>query len=202
MKLKYKLKAFKDVITWVNNGNIKLTEEQFEFLKKISLEKGFIVGMHNTGFENLDSFFEIGLYNNRDYLFKETNDLTNTVAYSFGFTVGLGYHSPRFTTVLLMIPEEVIEGKKGIFERLNDGGWGIPPEYIVGAFKDMQVFQNPNYNKGYFNQDAKCIDDPEEICISYDDRKEQIEICSKAFYIGKRLGNNDASIKENGRLKK
>lgn len=198
MKLKYKLKAFSDVLTGVNNGNIKLTDEQFEYLKKISLEKGIIVGMHNTD-EDLNSFFNTGLYNNRDYLFKETCDLTNTVAYSSVFLARLGYHSPRFTTILIMIPEEVIEGKKGFFERLNDGGWGIPPEYIIGAFKSGEIISNPNYKKDYFNPNAKLVEDSEDIPLSYEERKQEIEICSKAFYIGKKLGSNEDFIKRNGK---
>ena len=82
MKLKYKLKEYIEVIKSINIGNIKLSVEQFKYLKELCLKDGFIIGMHNTGVENLDSFFEIGLYNNRDYFFKKTCDLTNTVAYS------------------------------------------------------------------------------------------------------------------------
>ncbi len=68
--------------------------------------------MYNTTKENLASFVNIWLYNNRDYLFKESCDSTNTVAYSSFFLPRLYYHHPRYTTIILMIPEAIIEGKK------------------------------------------------------------------------------------------
>lgn len=190
MKLENKLKVYRDVINGLSNGDIRLSKEQLEYLKKLGLKKGYVIGMHNTIVNNPGSFFDIGLYNNRDYLFSESCDLRNTVAYSSLFISDLFYCADDFNTIIVMIPEDVIEGKKGIFEKLKNGLWGIPSEYIVASFYKGKIHENSNYNEKYYNPNAKPIEDPKKIERSFEDRKEEILICSKAFDDYQKLKNN------------
>ena len=67
------MKVIKD-----NIDNVRLTEQQFEFLKNLYLTDGKIVGLHNTINRNLQTYFDTGLYN-YDRTGKEDLSLSNTV---------------------------------------------------------------------------------------------------------------------------
>ena len=167
-KLNIYKKIYKTVVTDVNNGNIELTDEQFEFLKRLFLKKGFVLGYHNTIVTNINSFFENGLDNNTDYDFKKTCDLTNTVAYSEVFLSALYYHHPGDTTIFLLIPEDVITGQKGIFEDFEDNRFGIPPQYVVGAFQNGNIYINDHYDESYYNRNSLKLEEPRSISRTID----------------------------------
>ncbi|MCI6266297.1 MAG: hypothetical protein MR598_05570 [Erysipelotrichaceae bacterium] len=193
-RIKFKLKEYKDVIRGINDGNIELTDEQFEFLKSMFLKEGFILGYHNTNVVDVNSFFEKGLYNNRDYRFEKTCDLTNTVAYSQMFLTSLYYHHPRYTTIFLLIPEDIIAGKIGIFEDLKDGKFGIPPKYIVGAFQNGRIYINNSYDEFYYNQGSLKIEEPEIISRTMKDKEEEVFVCSQAYYYARKKENQSRKI--------
>lgn len=194
-KLKFKLKQYKNVVSGIHNGNIELTDEQFEFLKSMFLKKGFILGYHNTKLMDVNSFFENGLYNNVDYKYAKTCSLTNTVAYSQLFLTSLYYHHPRYTTIYLLIPEEVIAGKIGIFEELKDENFGIPPQYIVGAFQNGRIYINNRYDENYYNSKSLKIEEFETVTRTEQEKKEEVFVCSQAFYYARKKENQSRKIK-------
>lgn len=61
---KIDLKEF--IKDFVNQSD--LTEEQFEFLKDLYLQDKKIIGLHNTHYDDVNSFFKKGLTNNTGYL--------------------------------------------------------------------------------------------------------------------------------------
>jgi len=182
MSLKQKLKQYVEVIKSINNGDIELSNEQFEFLKELYKKEGYVVGLHNTKINNSNSFFQNGLYNNKDYHYNRTCDITNTVYYTPSFYGLMLYHHPQYTTIILAIPEDVITGKKGIFEELQNDNWGIPPQYIIGAFQDGKVIKNENYDPNYENKNAALLEEPEKIYKTQAQKIEESNICGKAFY--------------------
>lgn len=164
-------------------NSTELTTEQFEFLKNLYLKDNQTIGLHNTNYNKIENFFEIGLYNNCDFNFKESQSLTNTIAPETLFGPAIAYHHPSYVTIILSLPNEVITGNTGILEPLKDGKWGFPPEYIVGAFYDGKIFLNKNYNEHYKNKDATPIDDPiTDVFKTKEQKLREVQLCEKIFY--------------------
>lgn len=197
MNLKDKLNIFKKELVGNNklttdhkriikdffeSGSIRLTKEQYDFLKRIYLIDGYVVGMHKTSAFNVKHIFEVGLYN-YNYIEKKSNSLSNTVMSTSLLFPLLSYHQPSYATVILMFPNEILEGKRGLFEKLNDGRWGIPSQYIVGALMDGKVVQNKNhYNPYYCNPRASFVDDISSLTIRTKPQKlAEIDYCDKFF---------------------
>lgn len=67
------------------------------------------------------------MYNNEGYLYEKSYSLTNTVAPSDYLSSHLTYHHPEYTTIILMLPIDIVKGEKGILKDLGNGFWGIPP---------------------------------------------------------------------------
>ena len=168
----------KDVI-----NSTELTTEQFEFLKNLYLKDNQTIGLHNTNYNKIDSFFENGLYNNQDFYYKKSESLTNTINPETHFGAAIAYHHPNYVTIILSLPNEVITGNRGILEPLKDGKWGFPPEYIVGAFYDGKIFLNKNYNEHYKNKNATPIDDPiTDVFKTKEQKLREVQLCEKIFY--------------------
>ena len=168
--------------SFFENNSIQLTKEQFSFLKELYLKDGYIIGLHNTHYPNVNSFFENGLYNN-NYFGTKSESLTNTVMVSTLFGALIPYHHRNYITLILLLPEKIIKGEEGIFEDFEHGYWGIPPEYIVGAFTDGKIIQNTkNYNPNYHNKKAKIIDDPlSENLRTRKEKEIEVDFCEKLF---------------------
>lgn len=174
-----------------DGGSVQLTKEQFDYLKSLYLTDGYVVGLHNTSAFNVGHIFEVGLHN-YNYIGKESPSLSNTVMYTSLFCPLLSYHSLNYVTVILMIPEKVLEGKRNLFEGLKDGYWGIPPQYIIGALVNGKVIVNKkNYNPNYFNKNAFCIDDYGSFNARTKEQKDvEVSYCEKLFneQLGKERG--------------
>ncbi len=140
------------------------TDEQLEYLIKQYSDMDCVLGIHNTemGFENI---FRIGL-RNQTYMYRNADDIANTVHCSRLLSVlamypnGDGKERGR-TAIILKIPKKVFSHEQGIFETLPDGSYGIPTQFIVGAFTDGKVIENPAYEKEYNNPDALICEDPD-----------------------------------------
>ncbi|MDD6244999.1 MAG: hypothetical protein PUB03_05005 [bacterium] len=172
------MKVIKD-----NIDNVRLTEQQFEFLKNLYLTDGKIVGLHNTINRNLQTYFDTGLYN-YDRTGKEDLSLSNTVMTSSLLSSLIPYHVKN-TTLILAFNEELIKGEPGLYEGLKDGKFGIPSKYIVGAFQNGKVITNPNYDPNYKNKYAIEIDDAKSNFLDQRAKEENARICSTLFYAKK-----------------
>ena len=132
--------------------NVDINEEQVEYLINLYSDEDCIVGIHNSEFVEPESFFEDGLYNYNDLNMKK-EDLSNTVYYNDLLPPLLMYPSGGNTrggtAILLKIPKDVFEKKQGIFEDLNDNMYGIPPQFIVGAFYEGKILENEKYDRVY-----------------------------------------------------
>ena len=165
--------------------SISATDEQIHFIEEQFADESSVVGIHNTYFEH-KNFFDVGLRNyNSDY--KNTNDLTNTVMYNTNLAVLLCYPNGdgikrEKTAIILKIPKEVFEHKQGIFQNLKDKTYGIPPEYIVGAFEDGKVIKNPSYNRDYNNKEAAVCKDSVESIKELQERQEQLKYFNSYYY--------------------
>lgn len=165
-----------------------LTEEQFEFLKDLYLQDKKIVGLHNTHYDDVNSFFKNGLTNNTGYLGEKSTSLTNTVYPSTQFFPLLTYHHPRYTTIILLLNEDIIEGKEGIFKDLDNEYYGIPKEYIVGAFQNGKIYKNPNFRENYKDQSAlKTTDKGSYLIRTKEEKEDEVKFCSDIFYMNKDL---------------
>ena len=174
-----------DYINWLKEviDNTELTTKQFEFLKNLYLKDNQTIGLHNTHYNKISNFFEIGLYNNQHFWYKKSKSLTNTINPESHFGAAIAYHHPSYVTIILSLPNEVITGNTGILEPLKDGKWGFPPEYIVGAFYDGKIFLNKNYNEHYKNKDATPIDDPiTDVFKTKEQKLREVQLCEKIFY--------------------
>lgn len=181
---KIDLKEF--IKDFVNQSD--LTEEQFEFLKDLYLQDKKIIGLHNTHYDDVNSFFKKGLTNNTGYLGEKSTSLTNTVYPSTQFFPLLTYHHPRYTTIILLLNEDIIQGKEGIFKDLDNEYYGIPKEYIVGAFQNGKVYKNPNFRKNYKDSSAlKTTDKGNYIIRTKEEKEEEVKFCSDIFYMNKDL---------------
>lgn len=59
---------------------------------------------------------------------------------------------------------------------------GDTPQYIIGAFRNGEIFKNLNYNANYYDKDASIIDDPTTTFISKDRKEKEAELCTELFY--------------------
>ena len=186
------MRAVKDSI-----DSTELTEQQFEFLRTLYLTDGKVVGLHNTFNGNIQTYFDIGLYN-YDRLGREDLSLSNTVMTSSLFSSLIPYHVKN-TTIILVFDENIIKGELGLYEGLKNGRFGIPPKYIVGAFQNEKIITNPNYDYNYNNQYAIEIDDSKSKFLDKKTKEENVRICSTLFYAKKdsedKKFTNDKSIK-------
>ena len=121
------------------------------------------MGIHNTSISEYESFFEKGLYNQTS-MGKDTDELSNTVMYSDNFMSLMAYpngdgEKRGETAIILKIPKKVFTHQQGIFETLPDGRYGIPTQFILGAFQNGEVVTNERYDKQYESDIAiKCED--------------------------------------------
>ena len=142
---------------------MNLTPDQVSFLLTQYADEDCVIGIHNTRGIGHETFFDTGL-RNQTSMYDESNDLTNTVNYSDNLWTLLAYSNlnqnvPGNLSILLKIPKKVLEKENGIFEKLPDGFHGIPTQFIVGAFEGENVFENENYDKNYYNENAIKIED-------------------------------------------
>ena len=151
-------KIYKDVLK-----NVNATEQQLEFLLQNYIDEDYIIGIHNTLVTDYNCFFINGLHN-RTSLGSKVADLSNAVFYDDIFA-GLLYYiningkNKNNTSIILKIPKKVFLKEQGIFEELRDGNYGIPPEYIIGAFQGGNVIKNNLYNANYISLNAiNCVD--------------------------------------------
>lgn len=165
------------------SGSIRLTKGQYDFLKQMYLVDGCVVGLHKTNAVNVKRIFEVGLYN-YNFVEKKSCSLSNTVMFPSLLFPLLSYHQPNFATVVLMFPKEILEGKRGLFEKLDDGRWGIPPQFVVGALMNETVVQNKNkFNLNYNNLASSYIDDVSSLLDRTRVQKiSEINYCDKFFY--------------------
>lgn len=194
--LKEKIDSKEFIKDFVNQSD--LTEEQFEFLKDLYLQDKKIVGLHNTHYDDVNSFFKKGLTNNTGYLAKKSTSLTNTVYPSTQFFPLLTYHHPRYTTIILLLNEDIIQGKEGLFKDLDNEYYGIPKEYIVGAFQNGKVYKNPNFRKNYKDSSAlKTTDKGSYVIRTKEEKEDEVKFCSDIFYMNKDLEKlNNQEVKE------
>lgn len=140
------------------------TDEQLEYLIKQYSDTDCVLGIHNTEVD-YDNIFKVGLQNQTD-MGVNADDIANTVYYSkilcslAMYPNGDGEKRGR-TAIIVKIPKKVFTHEQGIFETLPDGSYFIPTQYIVGAFSEGTVVDNPNYQKGYNNPEAIKCDDPD-----------------------------------------
>lgn len=174
--------AYMDFIKEITETTI-LTEKQFEFIKNLYLQKGKIIGLHNTYNGNVDSYFNTGLYN-YDRMGQKNTDLTNTVMTSSFFTPLVSYHG-KDTTIILSFDEEILKGERGVFENLKNGMFGIPPEYIVGALKGKEIIINPKYESNYRNDSAIKLTEVSFSSHNDKEKEEEVRFCSTLFYARK-----------------
>lgn len=145
-------------------GRICATDEQIEYLIKQYSDIDCVLGIHNTE-ADYDNIFNVGLRNQTD-MYQNADDLANTVYYSkllsslAMYPNGDGKKRGR-TAIILKIPKKVFTHEQGIFEILPDGTYGIPTQFIVGAFTEGMVVDNPNYEKSYNNPEALKCNDPD-----------------------------------------
>lgn len=165
------------------DGSVDLTIEQFNFLKKLYLKEGYTIGMHNTSFGDINSYFKNGISNNSFYG-SNSNSLSNTVMYEPVFVPYMTYHQRNYMTLVLTLPNEVVFGKRGIFEKINNYFWGIPPQYIAGVLINGIVIENKlSYNPFYCNKNAKIIDDVIPFKVRTTKEKEaEVRYCEKLIF--------------------
>lgn len=161
--------------------SIDATEPQLDFLIEQFSDNDCVVGIHNTFLEH-ENFFKVGL-RNQNSLYQKSSDLSNTVYYSKMLITLAIYPNGdgkkrEQTAIILKIPKKVFTREQGIFETLPDGSYGIPSQFIVGAFADGNVIQNPKYEKEYNNPDAIKCSDPDDVV---QDNKSSIQV--EAFKI-------------------
>ena len=175
------VKRYKDMIReFIEDGSVTATDEQIKFLIDMYLDEDCVVGIHNTNIPSTP-ILKNGLHNYNSR-FEETRDLSNTVMYS-GTLIALAMYPNgdgkrrEDTAIILKIPNKVFSHEQGIFEMLPDGNFGIPSQFIVGAFSDGKIILNPAYQKDYNNPDAiKCEDE-----INVSDRKQQKKIFMREY---------------------
>ena len=150
-------RARKSIREQVRKG-VDATEEQLKFLTEHFKDVDYIIGIHNT-YIPPDDILKNGLHNYTS-VYNKTNEITNTVMYS-GQLISLAMYpngdgnKREETAIILKIPKDVLMQKQGIFEVLPDGKYGIPSQFILGAFQDGKVIENPKYDKGYNNPNAE-----------------------------------------------
>lgn len=181
MNIFKKKNAYENVINEIfDSGSVSLTNQQYYFLKRIYLKDGFKIGLHNT-YISANTIFENGLYN-QNSMGKDSNDLTNTVFLTSHFINLLPYHDKNNTTILLLIPEDVINEKQGLFEYLKNGIWGIPTEFIIGAFEGENLVLNDKYNPLYNNLESTKIEKlPYTKTLSKEEKSFETDYCEMLF---------------------
>lgn len=175
---KYREKEYKALIK-----ELSLSPEQVSYLLTQYTDEDCIIGIHNAKYIPRDNFFKTGLRNYTS-MDEESNDLSNTVNYSDNLWTLLAYcnlnnESSDNISVILKIPKKVIEKEQGIFERLPDEYYGIPSQFIVGAFENGQVFDNENYDKYYNNENA--IKEGENFKVIYNNKIENADLFTKQY---------------------
>ena len=182
------LKEYNKLLFGENNikNSISATQEQVKFLMDIYKDEDSIIGIHNT-IADYKSIFEHGLYNYTSSDNK-TADLSNTVMYSDCFSELVAYSNgnnelKEDTSILLKIPKEVFLHERGIFEKLQNDSYGIPPQYICAAFNKGRIIENPAYDKSYYSVDAeKCND-----TITFLDKKINLKVFKQCYYDHKNI---------------
>ncbi|MBQ3408248.1 MAG: hypothetical protein IJH12_03475 [Clostridia bacterium] len=182
----------------LKKGNIRLTDEQVKFLIDLYSDEECSVGIHNT-WVPYESILEDGLHNYNS-MWEESNDISNTVMYSSWIDALTMYpsgwsESREDTAIILRIPNKVFSREQGIFEKLPSGNYGIPSQFIVGAFFKGKVIQNPHYEKDYNNLNALvCREDND---VNPVDRKKIIEVYTQEYNRYKNsIGNKIKTIIE------
>ena len=152
----------KILIDWCkkSKNSVDINNEQQKFIKENYIDENYIIGIHNSE-RDYESFFEKGIYNNTS-LVKPTLDLSNTVMYNdlllplMQYANGDGQKRGK-TAIILKIPKDVFKGEAGIFAKLENGQYCIPPEFIVGALQDGKVIENDRYSQEHNNEQLlKC----------------------------------------------
>lgn len=140
--------------------SIAISKEQQNFIKENYLDEDYIIGIHNT-YIGYELFFKNGIFNSTS-MEKPTLDLSNTVMYSdlilplMQYANGDGNNRGK-TAIILKIPKSVFEGKTGIFKKLEDNQYCIPPEFIIGALQDGKIIRNEKYLQNHTNEQLlKC----------------------------------------------
>lgn len=166
---------------------IDATDEQIKFLLKEYKDEKSVIAIHNTDL-GYETFFNIGLknstYANQTYESERTRELSNTTMYTNSLAALLAYpngdgKNRGNTAIILKIPKSVFEHKQGIFEVLEDGTYGIPPQFIKAAFSEGRVIENTiSYDKKYNSREAELCEDT----IKMEDKKLQAKIFKKLYY--------------------
>ena len=160
--------------------SVDMTQEQLNFLLENYLDEDTIIGIHNTSFD-YNSFFRDGLYNQTS-MGGNSVELANTIMYT-DLLCGLAVYpngdgnKRGNSAIILKIPKKVFTKEQGIFETLPNKRYGIPSQFIVGAFQGGKVFTNEKYDKEYKNEEAiKCIDE-----VIMQDKKMNVKIFHQVY---------------------
>lgn len=163
-------------------AELNLTSEQIAFLLAQYTDNDCIIGIHNTiyGYENI---FRVGLYNQNSSGLN-TAELSNTVNYNDSLDALLKYINMQQElesgqSIILKIPKKVFEQDQGIYEKLPDGVYGIPSEFIVGTFENKEIIKNEKYDKSYNNPNADK-NNPSEHVI-YCNKLEQADLFMEEY---------------------
>jgi len=185
--------------------SVDATESQLEFLINQYSDDRSVVGIHNTIWD-YESFFSKGL-RNQTSMYSNSCELANTVYYSESLISLAMYPNGdgkkrQETAIILKIPKSVFTHEQGIFEALPDGSYGIPSQFIVGAFVNGEVMENPNFQKEYNNPNAVKCNDPDYV-TKEKNQDFQIEIFKKEYQRKKSsIKNRLATIIDNLKSRK
>lgn len=159
--------------------SVDATDEQINYLLTQYVDEKYIIGIYNTELD-YSIFFEDGIYDEEN---QEIEQISNIVMYSENLENLLIYPNGdgkkrEKTAIILKIPKKVFSKEQGIIEKLENGRFGIPKEYIIAAFCNGKVIKNNKYDK-YYNSEMslKCKDQmPIEM-----NKKLEADIFKKAY---------------------
>lgn len=162
--------------------DLNLTPDQVAFLLTQYVDEDFIIGIHNT-MAGYDNIFKQGL-RNQNSQYKNTDELANTINYNDKIWTLLAYANLQQSvgyrqSIILKIPKKVFSQEQGIFEELPDGFYGIPSQFIVGAFEDGQVIENEKYDREYSNPEAGKISQGESVV--YRNKQERADLFMEEY---------------------
>ncbi|MBR0350453.1 MAG: hypothetical protein IJH76_01290 [Clostridia bacterium] len=161
---------------------LSLTSEQVSFLLEQYMDSDYVIGIHNTSI-SYESFFEAGLHNQTS-TGQDSHELSNTINYNDLIYALLLYVNSQQQTkngqsLIVKIPKKVFENEQGIFEKLPDGIYGIPSQFIVGSIGNGDVIENEKYDPAYNNPNAEKSELSEH--VQYWDKQEQADLFFGAY---------------------
>ena len=170
------------------HDTIKLSPEQINYLLEIYKDPNYIIGFHNTTNSIPEAFFKDGLFC-QNSMGQNTNDLSNTVYWSDMLFPLLLYPSGGKNNnnmcTILRFPKDVFAQDKsnriGIFDVTDNGRYTINPKYIISAFTDGKIINNPDYDGNYRSNNAIKIAD-DNIQAFNQDRALNIKFFKEYFY--------------------